>query len=183
VRSGRGCDHLDHYGLNPYGLERPVYDELDGRYHLSDDQIIDRIKERFPPDNFFSLLGTTGDQIGKGLTDVGLQTHVAYSVNPSDGREIREDVKRWTNQGFPVIIIVDRGKLGGRPLTARWGVVYKVADSQAYSANSKGTPAVPEARFLRAFHSSYARQVQPLRSVQSTRMTMVHRVCSSGATR
>jgi hypothetical protein len=136
-----------------------------------------------PPDNLFSLFGTTGDQIGKALTDVGLQTHVAYSVNPSDEREIWEDVKRWTNQGFPVIVIVDRGELGGRPLTAHWEIVYKVADSRVYLANSKGTPVIPEARFLCAFRSSYARQVQPLPSVQPTRMTMVHRVCSSEATR
>ena len=146
---------LDYYGLDPYGLPRPIYDEKDGRHHWRDCQIIDRIKERFPPDNFFGLFGTTGDQIRRALTDAGLDTRLAYSPTPDDGRRIWEDVKLWMNAGWPVVVIVDRGKLGGRPFTAHWAVAHKVAGSRVYLANSKGRPVVLEERFVRAFRCRF----------------------------
>ena len=146
---------LDHYGLDPYGLPRPIYDENDGRYHWRDDQIVDRIKERFPPDNFLGLFGTTGNQIRGALAWAGLETRLAYAVDLDGGRRIWEDVKRWTSGGCPVVVIVDRGKLGGRPFVAHWAVVHRVAGSRVYLANSKGTPVVSEDRFLRAFRCRF----------------------------
>ncbi len=146
---------LDYYGLDPYGLERPVYDANDGRYHWRDGQIIDQIKERFPPDNFFGLFGTTGTQIANALAYAGLETCVAYSADAGTGGEIWKEVKRWANEGFPVVVIVDRGKLGGRPFAAHWAVVHKVVGSRVHLANSKGTPVAPESRFLRAFRCRF----------------------------
>jgi hypothetical protein len=114
--------------LDCYGLARPVYDANDGRYHWRDGEIIDQIKERFPPDNFFGLFGTTGAQIAHALAYAGLETWVTYSADAYTGGEIWEEVKRWANEGFPVVVIMDRGKLGGPPLVAiggwsiRWGV-------------------------------------------------------------
>ncbi len=146
---------LDHYGLDPYGLERPVYDANDGRYHWRDGQIIDQIKHRFPPDNFFGLFGTTGAQIANALAYAGLETRVTYSADADTGGEIWEEVKRWANEGFPVVVIMDRGKLGGPPFVAHWGVVYKVAASRVHLANTKGMPVVSETRFLRAFRCRF----------------------------
>ena len=146
---------LDHHGLNPYGLERPVYDANDGRYHWRDGYIIDQIKKRFPPDNFFGLFGTTGAWIANALAQAGLEARVAHSADVGVGREIWEDAKRWANAGFPVVVIMDRGKLGGPPFVAHWGVVHNVAGSRVHLANTKGTPVVSEARFLRAFRCRF----------------------------
>jgi hypothetical protein len=101
---------LDYYGLDPYELERPVYDAHDGGYHWRDDRIIDRIKERFP-----------GAQISRALAHAGLETRVAHSTDVGVGREIWEGVKRLANAGYPVVVILDRGMLGGCPFTAHWG--------------------------------------------------------------
>jgi hypothetical protein len=46
---------------------------------------------------------------------------------------------------------MDRGRLGGHPLVAHWGVVYRIEDSTVYLANTRNITMVPEARFLRAF--------------------------------
>jgi hypothetical protein len=146
---------LDFHGLDPYGLDRPVYDEKDGRYHWRDERIVDRIKERFPPDNFFGLFGTSGGRIAKALANAGLEARVARSKDPDVGRKIWEDVKRWANAGLPVVVTMDRGQLGGRPFAVHWGVVYLVAGSEVYLANNKGMPVVPEARFLRAFRCRF----------------------------
>ncbi len=146
---------LDYHALDPYGLKRPVYDAYDGRYHWRDGQIIGRIQERFPPDNFFGLFGTTGAQIGRALADAGLEVRVSFSKEPDIGRGIWEEVKLWVSAGSPVVVIMDRGKLGSRPFAAHWGVVHKVAGSRVHLANSKGTPVVPESRFLRAFRCRF----------------------------
>jgi hypothetical protein len=146
---------LDYYGLHPYGLERPVYDTHDGGYHWRDDRIIDRIKEGFPPDNFFGLFGTTGVQISRALAHVGLETRAAHSTDVGVGREIWEEVKRSANAGYPVVVILDRGMLGGCPFTAHWGVVHRVANHRVYLANCGGMPLVPEARLVRAFRCRF----------------------------
>jgi hypothetical protein len=52
---------------------------------------------------------------------------------------------------LPVIVAMDMGRLGGRPLSAHWGVVYRIDYSGVYLANTKNVTKVPEARFLRAF--------------------------------
>ena len=146
---------LDFHGLAPYGLDRPVYDEKDGRYHWRNERIVDRIKERFPPDNFFGLFGTSGGRIAEALANAGLEARVARSKDPDVGRKIWEDVNRWANAGLPVVITVDLGQIGGRPFAVYWGVVYLVAGSEVYLASNKGMPLVPEARFLRAFRCRF----------------------------
>lgn len=103
---------LDFHGLNPYGLEKPVYDEEDGGRHWRDGEIVGRIKERFPPDHLFGLLGTTGGRVAEALADAGLEVRVAHSEDPQAGHGIWEEAKRWANAGLPVVVIVDRGKLG-----------------------------------------------------------------------
>lgn len=146
---------LDCHGLDPYSLEKPFYDEEDGRYHWRDKEIVDHIKNRFPPDNLFGLLGTSGQRIADALGCAGLETRVAYAKAPEVGYEIWEDVKRWVNAGYPVVAIVDRGKIGGRPFTAHWVVIHKIAGSKVHLANAKGVPVVPEARFLHAFRCRF----------------------------
>jgi hypothetical protein len=39
---------FDYHGLDPYGLNKPIYDENDGHRHWADGEIIDRICEDFP---------------------------------------------------------------------------------------------------------------------------------------
>ena len=143
---------LDHHRLDPYGLEKPIYDEKDGRHHWADGEIIDRICEEFPPNHLFGLLGTTPRQLAKALRSAGLETRWAASTDEGEGRQkIWEETKRSVRAGLPVIVIVDMGKLGGRPLAAHWGVVYRIEDSTVYLANIKNITMVPEARFLHAF--------------------------------
>ncbi|MDQ5811998.1 MAG: hypothetical protein M3358_14935, partial [Actinomycetota bacterium] len=60
------------------------------------------------------------------------------------------DVKRSAAAGLPVIVIMDVGKLGGRPFTAHWGVLYRVHNSTVRLANT-GMSRVPEELFLGAF--------------------------------
>ena len=46
---------------------------------------------------------------------------------------------------------MDMGKLGGRHLTAHWGVIYRIEASTVHLANTRNIVMVPEARFLCAF--------------------------------
>ncbi len=143
---------LDYHGLDPYGLKRPIYDEKDGRRHWADGEIIDRICEEFPPDHLFGLFGTTPGQLAKALRFTGLEVSWAASTNKEKRRQkIWEEVKRSVEAGLPVIVAMDMGKLGGRPLTAHWGVIYRIEDSIVHLANTKNITMVPEARFLSAF--------------------------------
>lgn len=141
----------DYYGSNPYGLEKPVYDAKDDSYHWEDGKIIDRIKEDFPPNHAFGLLGTSAQQIARALEFGALETRIACSRDTVEGRKIWEDVKRYANDGHPVIVIMDRGKLGGRPFAAHWGVVHSAAECEIRLANTKNVAKVRESVFLRAF--------------------------------
>ncbi len=143
---------LDYHGLDPYGLNRPIYDENDGHGHWVDGEIIDRICEDFPPDHLFGLFGTTPGQLGKVLRSAGLEARWAASTNTGKGRQqVWEQVKRSVEAELPVIVCMDMSKLGGRLLSAHWGVIYRVADSYVHLANTKDITMVAEARFLRAF--------------------------------
>ena len=142
---------LDHHGLNPYGLKKPAYDESDGRHHWEDGEVIDRISEEFPPDHLFGLLGTTPDQLARALEFGGLEASWASSRAEDHERAIWETVKRSVAAGLPVMVIMDSGKLGGRPLAAHWGVVYRIEDPTVYLANTRNVATVLEARFLRTF--------------------------------
>jgi hypothetical protein len=141
---------LDYHGLDPYGLKKPIYDEKDGRHHWADGEIIDRICEQFPPNHLFGLFGTTPGQIVKALRFAGLEASRASSIDKGH-QKIWEEVKRSIEAGLPVIVSMDMGKLGGRPLAAHWGVIYRIEASTVYLANTRNITTVPEARFLRAF--------------------------------
>jgi hypothetical protein len=143
---------LDYHRLDPYGLKKPIFDERDGRHHWVDGEIIDRICEEFPPNHLFGLLGTTPDQLAKALLFAGLEASWAASRDAGEGRQkIWEEVERSVEANLPAIVIMDNGTLGGRPLAAHWGVVYRIEDSIVHLANTKDITTVPEARFLRAF--------------------------------
>jgi hypothetical protein len=142
---------LDYHGLDPYGLKKPIYDEKDGRHHWSDGEIVDRICGEFPPDHLFGLFGTTPGQLARALRSAGLEASWAASRNEDGRQKIWNEVKRSVEAGLPVIVIMDMGKLGGRPLTAHWGVIYRIEASTAHLANTENITMVPEARLLRAF--------------------------------
>jgi hypothetical protein len=143
---------LDYHGLDPCGLKKRIYDERDGRYHWVDGEIIDRICEEFPPNHLFGLFGTTPGQLAKALQSAGLHASWTASRDKGEGRQkIWEEVKRSIEADLPVIVAMGVGKLGGRPLAAHWGVIYRIEDSTVHLANTKNITMVPEARFLRAF--------------------------------
>jgi hypothetical protein len=143
---------LDYHGLDPYGLKKPIFDEKDGRRHWADGEIIDRICEDFPPNHLFGLFGTTPGQLVRALRFAGLEASWAASRKIGKGRQIIwKEVKRSIEAGSPVIVTMNMGKLGGRPLTAHWGVLYRTEDANVYLANTRNITMVPEARFLRAF--------------------------------
>ena len=143
---------LDYHRLDPYGLRKPIYDEKDGCYHWEDGEIIDRICEGFPPNHLFGLFGTTPGQLAKALISARLEASWTATRNEDEGRQkIWKQIKRSVEANLPVIVIMDMGKLGGRPLTAHWGVVYRIEDSTVHLANTKNITMVPEARFLCAF--------------------------------
>jgi hypothetical protein len=138
---------LDYHRLDPYGLNRPIYDENDGHCHW-----VDRICEDFPPDHLFGLFGTTPGQLGKVLRSAGLQARWAASTNTGKGRQqVWEQVKRSVEAELPVIVCMDMSKLGGRLLSAHWSVIYRIGDSDVHLANTSNTTMVAVASFLRAF--------------------------------
>ena len=143
---------LDHHGVDPYGLRKPIHDEKDGCHHWEDGEIIDRICERFPPNHLYGLFGTTPGQLVKALRFAGLEASWVASTDERGGRQkVWEKMKRSVEAGLPVIVIMDMGKLGGRPLGAHWGVVYRIEDSNVYLANTKSVTVVQEVCFLCAF--------------------------------
>ncbi len=143
---------LDYHRLDPYGLRKPIYDEKDGCYHWEDGEIIDRICEGFPPNHLFGLFGTTPGQVAKALRSAGLEANWAASRDEGEERQkIWAEVKRSVEAGLPIIVSMDMSMFGGRPLSAHWGVIYRIEDSDVCLANTKSVTTVPEARFLRAF--------------------------------
>jgi hypothetical protein len=143
---------LDYHRLDPYGLRKPIYDEKDGCYLCEVGYILDRICEGFPPNHLFGLFGTTPGQVAKALRSAGLEANWAASRDEGEGRqEIWAEVKRSVEAGLPVIVSMDMSMFGGRPLSAHWGVIYRIEDSDVCLANTKSVTTVPEARFLRAF--------------------------------
>jgi hypothetical protein len=143
---------LDYHGLNPYGLNKPIFDVNDGRRHWADGEIIDRIGEDFPPDHLFGLFGTTPGQLTKALRSAGMEASWTASTNSGKGRQqVWEEVKRSVEAGLPVIVSMDMGKLGGRPLSAHWSVIYRIGAPYVHLANTKNITMVPEALFFRAF--------------------------------
>lgn len=146
---------LDYHGRDPYGLPRPEHDERDGRRHWHDGEVIDRISADHPPDQLFGLLGTTGRRISRALEANDLVTSVASSPSKHEGRYIWERVKRSVRAGLPVIAILDRGKLGGRPLAAHWGVVYRIEGSSVHLASTSGVHTIEEITFLEAFRCRF----------------------------
>lgn len=79
---------LDYHKLNPYGLEKSVYDARDGRYHWDDGEVVDRIRRDFPPDNLLGLFGTTGGRIRDALVSSGLEARAASSRDTGKGLRI-----------------------------------------------------------------------------------------------
>jgi hypothetical protein len=143
---------LDYHGLDPYGLKKPIYDEKDRRHHWTSDEIIGRIREEFPPNHLFGLFGTKPGQLVKALRSAGLEASWSAAQNEGEGRQkIWKEVRRSVESDLPVIVMMDMGKLGGRPLSAHWGVVYWIEDSTVHLANTKNVAMVPEPLFLRAF--------------------------------
>ncbi len=58
--------------------------------------------------------------------------------------------------GSPVIVILDRRKIGGgRPFAAHWAVAYRVEDTTVHLANTSGVEAASEASFLHAFRCRF----------------------------
>jgi len=142
---------LDYHDCNPFGLEKSIYDPRDGRHHWENDAVIDRIKAEFPPDYFGGLFGTTPGRIAEALTAAGLRATASWSRDPAEGLRIWREAKEWISSGYPVIAIVDRGKLGGQTFAAHWAVVYQVAGSVARLACTKNVAAVSEDQLLTSF--------------------------------
>lgn len=147
---------LDYYGLDPFGLRKPVYDPKNGRRHWDPGEVVDCIAREFPPDHLFGLFGTTARRIDAALASYGLKVRVARSRKAAQGRRILSDIKEFASSGSPSIVLLDMGKLGGRPFTAHWAVVCRAEGSAVYLANCGRRPtAVPEERFLSAFRCRF----------------------------
>ena len=146
---------LDFHGLDPFSLEKLVHDPKDGCLHWEYGEIVPRIVRKFPPDHLFGLFGTTARQIETALASFGLKPRIARSWNATEGRRILAEIKRSTRSGLPVIVLLDMGKLGGRPFGAHWVVVYRVEGSVFHLANCGRAPTVPEDRLLRAFRCRF----------------------------
>lgn len=142
---------LDHHGLDPYGLERPVYDARDGRHHWRDGRVIDCISADFPPDKLLGWFGTTGGRLREALSHAGLEARVVRSTGTAGGRGIWAEAKESVSAGEPVAVVLDLGKLGGRRFAAHWAVVYGVEGSLVRLANCRGLGRVAEPELLHAF--------------------------------
>jgi hypothetical protein len=140
---------LDHHGLDPYGLERPVYDPRDGRHHWRDGRVIDRISGDFPPDKLFGWLGTTGDRLRDVLSHAGLEARAVRSAGT--GRGTWAEVEESVSAGDPVAVMLDLGELGGRRFAAHWAVVHGMRGSVVRLANCRGRSRVAKGDLLRAF--------------------------------
>ena len=143
---------LDYHAAGPFGPGELVRGVANDRRCSKNGEVLDLITKNFPPDHFFGLFGTTAAQIVAALQSYGLKAYAARSRSAAEGESVWLAAERSVAAGLPVIVLLDVGKLGGRPFRAHWTVVYRVEDSFVHQANFRRTPVVPEDVFLRAFH-------------------------------
>ena len=142
---------LDYHAAGPFKREEPVRGVACARRCLDTGEAIDLITKSFPPDHFFGLFGTTAARIVAALQSYGLEANAVRSRSTADEESIWPAIEQSVAEGLPVIVLLDLGKLGGRPFSAHWAVVYRVEDSLVHLANCRRTPVVPKDLFLRAF--------------------------------
>ena len=144
---------LDYHRLDPYGLNKPIYDENDGHRHWADGEIIDRICADFPPDHLFGLFGTTPGQLGKVLRSAGLEVSWAASTNIGKGRQqIWEEVKRSVRSKLARHSLYGHEQAWRSSLECPLGRDLPSREiPYVHLANTKNIAMVPKARFLRAF--------------------------------
>ena len=142
---------LDYHAAGPFEREGPVRDIAHDRRYMDTGEVLDLITKSFPPDHFFGLFGTTAARIVAALRSYGLEAYATRSRSAAKGGSIWSAIEKSVAEGLPVVVLLDMGKLGGRPFSAHWAVVYRVEDSLVSLANCRRTPVVPEDRFLRAF--------------------------------
>jgi hypothetical protein len=148
---------VDFWGLDPWGLPRPRYDWMNGRYFWDDGAAIDAVRNDFPPDVVFGL-GTTGGTIRNALEYYGLgNAAVAWSGIFSTGWQDRwRELQNYLAWGYPVPVLVDCGALGGPWYTAHWAIAHKVADNRVHLGAMGGigsSPTIDE--FLHAWQCSF----------------------------
>lgn len=146
---------LDFYGREPFGLRRAVYDPRDGRYHWRDGEAIDAVRERFPPDCLGGLCGTRPDRIKEALAHGGVEASISSSVDPGRVDRVWEAVKTAVGAGRPVITIMDRMALCGKPFTAHWAIVHKFSGPVVHVANTRGLETVRERDYIEALRCWY----------------------------
>lgn len=142
---------LDYYGLDPFGLQRTVYDPRDGRYHWRDGEAIDAVRERFPPDCLGGLCGTRPCQIRDALVHGGVEASVRSATDSEQRDRIWEMVRDSVGDGRPVITIMDRTRLSRKPFVAHWAIVHKFSGGTVRIANTRGLETASERDYLEAF--------------------------------
>lgn len=146
---------LDYYGTEPFGLQRAVYDPQDERYHWRDGDAIEAVRERFPPDCLGGLCGTRPRQIRDALVHGGVEASVYSTADAEQRDQIWEMVKMSVLDASPVITIMDRTRLSGKPLVAHWSIVHKFSGGKVHIANTRGLGTVSERDYLEAFRCWY----------------------------
>lgn len=146
---------LDFYGLDPFGLQRSVYDPRDGRYHWRDAEAIEAIRKQFPPDCLGGLCGTKPHQIRDALAHGGIEAQVRYTADAEQQDQIWEAIRASVADRHPVITIMDRTRLSGKPFVAHWAIVHKFSGRTVHIANTTGLKTVSERDYLKAFRCWY----------------------------
>lgn len=143
---------LDFHGVDPFSIGKPVYDPKDERFHWRDGEVIDAIRELYPPDCLRGLCGTRPGQIAQALSHWGLDSSFLSSRD-----EHKQPAKNWdavkaaVADGKPVITIMDRTRLGRKPFVAHWAVIRGIDSSGVHIANTEGIETVEEPEYLRSF--------------------------------
>ncbi len=128
-------------GVGPFAGDPP----------LGDAEAIDLVRAAYPPDLPFGL-GTSAGRIAAALRGHGVPARVIHAGMFGIGAAAAWDqVRARVQDGVPVPVCVDDGRIGGIPWGAHWAIVIGATAERVRLGNAAPHGELPLARFVAAW--------------------------------